>query len=375
MSMSEALSAAGSPARPVRVGIVGSRGIPNRYGGFERFVEQLVASPEWNDGQFHFVVYGENPPTNFNAVTVTRQVPARKSKSPLEYCGRATQMAVRECDVVLALGVGISFFSILPRLSGKPLVINPDGVEWKRSKWSALGRIALRALYYPALFFADRIVIDAEALRSDFPKFFSHKMTYIAYPAVQPVGGADQAAALAGLGIDGPFLLVIARLEPENHIAMIVEAFAQAGRADQTLIIVGATNTRYFNGVLGNQRPLNVRYLGAIFDQTILNALRARCAAYIHGHSVGGTNPSLLEALVCVNGSLFCHDNKYNREVAGERARYFCDARQLSELMGSTHLDAPDAGTPEALVDERFRPGNIAAKYREVLRELVLTRR
>jgi len=356
--------------RPVRVGIVGSRGIPNRYGGFERFVELLVEHPSWRGTPFRFIVYGENPPAEFNSVTTTRQVGVLKSKSPLGYCGRATQMAVRECDVILALGVGISFFSILPRLLRKPLIINPDGVEWRRSKWSVLGRFALRALYYPALFFADRIVIDAEALRTDFPRLFRHKMTYIAYQAVRAPTVTDGATALSSLGIDGPFMLVIARLEPENNIAMIVDGYLRAA-PDQPLIVVGATTTQYFRDRLEPKRARNVQFVGAIYDQSVLNVLRARCSVYIHGHSVGGTNPSLLEALVCVQGRLLCHDNKYNREVARERAQYFRDAEQLSRSLAATPADIPDAAAPAAIFDdERFQPSHIADGYREVLSEL-----
>jgi len=364
------VSAADGEKRPARVGIVGSRGIPNRYGGFERFVELLVAHPSWNDRRFRFVVYGETPPADFNAVTTTRQIGVRKSEKGLQYYARGAYLASRECDIVISLGAGISIFSVIPFVMGKRLIVNPDGAEWKRTKWSPLGRLAIRSMYYPALFFADRIVIDAEALRTDFPSMFRHKMTYIAYQQVQAPMVTDDETALSGLGIEAPFMLVIARLEPENNIEMIVDGYLRAAPG-LPLIVVGATTTPFFRDHLEPKQAHNVRFVGAIYDQSVLNALRARCSAYIHGHSVGGTNPSLLEALAGVKGRLFCHDNKYNREVAGERAQYFADEKQLSALVAATPAGAPDAAAQAVVFDdERYRPSHIAEQYREIFASL-----
>jgi glycosyltransferase involved in cell wall biosynthesis len=322
----------------------------------------------WRDGMFRFVVYGEQPPTQINAVTQTRQVPIAKSEHPLAYYRHSIKMALCECDVILALGVGISLFSVLPRLHGVPLIVHPDGAEWKRTKWSALGRLALRLLYLPTLLFADRIIVDAEALRSDFPAIFGHKMVYIAYQATPVVPSSDPDAVLKDLGITGPFMLTIARLEPENSIGMILDGFALAQSQEQTLVVVGATSTSYYQNCLADRRIGNVRFLGGIFDPSILNVLRSRCSAYIHGHTIGGSPPSLIEAQAGVNGRLFCRDNKYNREVTSERAEYFADAEELCALIKAV----PGATVPSATPydDERFRPSHITEMYRRTFMDI-----
>lgn len=361
--------------RTLTVGIIGTRGIPNRYGGFERFVELLVDDDCWRGRHVAFRVYGEDVGVTRNPWTQTRQVGLLKTRRPLLYYIRSAMQASRECDIVLCCGVGLSFFAWWVVLRGRALIVNPDGCEWRRSKWSPLGRLLIRAMYTPALAAARRIVIDAEALRDDFGAALGNKARYIAYQAPAPRSPELQAATRERLQLSGPYLLVVARLEPENNILPIVQAFRSLQAGEVELVIVGGTSTGFYQSALAALAGSGVRFVGAIYEQDVLDELRANCIAYLHGHSVGGTNPSLLEALATVRGHMLCHDNKYNREVAGSEASYFEDAASLARLLrplvkhtSGAAWHAPAHRVPSR--DPRFLPDTISRRYLELFEDI-----
>lgn len=354
------------------VGLIGTRGIPNRYGGFERFVELLVDHPSWSARGVQFKVYGEGEDRVYNAWTQLRRVGLVKNERPMLYYARSAMLATRECDIVLCCGVGLSFFAWWPVLRRRALVVNPDGCEWRRTKWSWLGRQLIRAMYWPALAAARSIVIDAEALREDFGAALGDKASYIAYQAPMPRRVALRDSTRERYGLVRPFVLVIARLEPENNVHLIVGAFRALAQDGVDLIVVGGTTTPFHTRVLGPQASPRIRFVGAIYDQAMLDELRSNCLAYLHGHSVGGTNPSLLEALATVRGRLICHDNKYNREVAGDEAGYFADeaalSEQLRQLVEPKGLLMPTHREPTR--DARFHPDTIARRYMELFEDI-----
>lgn len=354
------------------VGIIGTRGIPNSHGGFERFVELLVAENVWQGRDIRFVVYSAGTERAYNDWTQLRDVGFSKNERPLAYYIKSVSLATRECDIIVCCGVALSFFAFWPVLRGRALVVNPDGCEWRRTKWSWLGRLLVRAMYPPALAAATRIVIDAEALRDDFGSALGDKARYIGYQAPQPNAAPLREVTREQWALSRPYVLVIARLEPENNIHLIVEAFLQLPQGGVDLIVVGGTTTRFYTEFLAPLVAPHVRFVGAIYDQVVLDELRSNCIAYVHGHSVGGTNPSLLEALATVRGHLLCHDNKYNREVAASEAGYFADERQLADLLRSL-IDSPGDGklahrAPSR--DERFRPETIARRYLELFEDI-----
>jgi glycosyltransferase involved in cell wall biosynthesis len=360
----------------MKIGIIGTRGIPNRYGGFERFTEVLVDHPGWTAADIQFVVYGEGSDGHYNEWTSTRCVGFSKARNGLAFYRKSAALAAHECDVVLSCGVGISIFAFLVRLRGATLVVNPDGCEWRRSKWSMLGRLLIRAMYWPALAAAHYIIIDAEALREDFGLGSSLRTRYIGYQAPEPRLTPLTQATRDVLALTRPFVLCIVRLEPENNVEMVVQSFVELGRDDLDLIIVGPTTTRHYEDILSRYVAPRIRFVGAIFDQTVLDELRSNCVAYVHGHSVGGTNPSLLEALARVGGVIYCHDNKYNREVAADKAIYFNSAlvlaAQLAKIGEKSNFGAIISGKP--LRDARFEPDNIFRRYIELFEEIRATR-
>lgn len=354
----------------ITVGIIGTRGIPNRYGGFERFVELLVEEPSWPVHRVRFVVYGEGETKPYNGWTRLQRVGIEKNQRPLGYYIASCIQATRECDVIVCCGVGLSYFSLWPVLRGRTLVVNPDGCEWRRTKWSALGRLAIRAMYWPALAAARHIVIDSEALRADFGAALGKKARYIGYQAPAPRLTPLTEETRQRMSIARPFALVIARLEPENNIEMTVQAFNSAKDGSAELIVVGGTTTPYFTSVLAPLAGPDVRFVGAIYDQSVLEQLRSTCVSYVHGHSVGGTNPSLLEALATVGGQICCHDNKYNREVAGTEASYFANKQQLAELFKPSLRTHTAGASRTPTRDERFRPDTIAARFLSLFEDI-----
>lgn len=351
---------------PTRVAIIGTRGIPNSYGGFERFVELLVDHPGWGDGKFQFVVYGEEKSCEYNAWTQVQEVPYRKKVNPFLFYAKSAFMASRDCDIVLCCGCGISLFAFWPKWKSRLLFVNPDGCEWRRTKWPWWLRLVVRAMYTPTLLAADRVILDAEALRTDLSKGYQSKSTYIGYQAPEPRCVELSDATRERLAIDRPFVLIIARLEPENNIRPALEALVRLDRQDVDCIVVAPTTTEHYRAELAGFASSRIRFVGGIFDQSVLNELRGSCLAYVHGHSVGGTNPSLLEALATVGGVLVCHDNKYNREVAAGEARYFTGVEQLMEMFTEIFNSGKRR---QPIRDARFHPDEIADRYRSLFVE------
>ena len=363
------------PAASKRIAILGSRGIPARYGGFETFAEELAA--RLADAGHEVSVFCEGrggPATHRGARLVHVAVPRLGPLSALVYDALCLWKARRGYDVVYMLGYGAALFCGWPRRSGTELWINLDGREWKRAKWGWLARTWLRAMERRALRVADRLVFDSAAVQSEVVgPADDPRASVIAYGAE-----LDSAAApvemLSGLGLaSGTYDLVVARLEPENHVLEILEGVRLSGSA-RPLAVVGDLAGPYAQrceraaAAPGGPR---VEFLGSIWDRSLLTTLRRHACVYVHGHGVGGTNPSLLEALAegCV---VVAHENPYNREVLGELGTYFSDAPGLAEeLRRVERLPAEErarsAAAGRARIAERYSWERIARLYMELL--------
>jgi len=191
---------------------------------------------------------------------------------------------------------------------------------------------------------ASRIVVDNKQLKLFIGKRHHFKTSYVPYGISQPkpqswdetkLSSCVHEDTASGKIIEGKYWLLVARLEPENNIHVIVDGFVKA-RPNYPLVIVGDfTSDRYRDRVYKlafNGNSPNVFFLGAIYDADLLWMLRQHCFAYLHGHSVGGTNPSLLEAMVSKN-IILAHDNPFNRELCGKFAYYFTNGTDLSGLI------------------------------------------
>lgn len=366
----DAAQAAGMSGAPalLRIAILGTRGIPARYGGFETFAERLAVGLVQRGHQVTVYAESEGPPGPdawHEGVRVrARRRPAWGPASVLAYDGACLWDARHGFDLVYMLGYGAAWACWLPRAAGTPVWINVDGLEWARSKWGRGARSYLRAMEAVASRTATRLIADAEAIAQRFRQHYpgGARCDFIAYGADEVQPGDADARLLAPWGLaPGCYHVVVARAEPENHLLEIIEGHClhlQQHADGWPLVIVGdvsgATPYQQQLRALASERVL---FTGGIYVPAQLNALRVFAASYLHGHSVGGTNPSLLESLACGNW-VVAHDNPFNREVARDAADYFSGPAQLAD-----RLNQRLAQPPEAVAQRAARARQIIAQH------------
>ena len=359
------------PGRAPRIAILGARGIPARYGGFETFVEELA--PRLVRRGVDVTVFCEAEhgpqPAEYEGVKLVH-VPARAPgpARSIAYDVSCLWRARRGFDVVYMLGYGTSFACCLPRLHGTQVWINMDGLEWRRSKWSAPARLWLKTMEGLAPRSASRVIFDNAALAEEIRGRRRVRCSSVLEYGAPVLRERTDPSRLSELGVSpGEYYLVVCRFEPENHVLEIAQAFTQAG-LERPLIVVAnkELGTSYARATLALDSR-HVRFVGTVYDQELLLPLRQHCRAYLHGHSVGGTNPSLLEAMGCGN-LVVAHDNPYNRETLGNAGLYFGGVPSLglrlreSEALDETELANKRRAALER-IEERYTWELIADRY------------
>lgn len=231
---------------------------------------------------------------------------------------------------MLTLGYNTAIFNGLLRLARIPNVINMDGLEWKRKKWRWFEKAWLWLNERCASLFGSHLIADHPGIERHLLSFApAEKVSMIPYGADRIQATSDVVLSRFGLRQD-EYALLVARPEPENSILEIVTAFSRSRRPGK-LVVLGAFDAKkdYHAKVLKAANE-DVLFLGAIYDSGVVSALRKSSLVYVHGHRVGGTNPSLVEALGCGSGVL-AHDNEFNRWVAGPSAMYFDSVESCEE--------------------------------------------
>lgn len=309
------------------IAILGSRGIPARYGGFETFAEELSVRLA---ARGHSVtVYCESErrqaPDCYRGVTRKFIVTPRLGPlSPIVFDALCLLHARSGHDIVYVLGFAAPPFFLVPRLFGTQVWVNMDGVEWARSKWGTIAKQYIKIMEAMTMWAATRVIADAHAIRT----FLAQRhvrmppCTVIAYGA-PVIRNAPDPALIGQFNLfPRSYYLVVCRLEPENHVLEILKGFARSASPHSLIIVGDHSQKSSYVRKLRVMESSRIRFIGTVYDPRMLQALRYFCLAYLHGHSVGGTNPSLLEALGCGNVVL-AHDNEFNREVCGDLATYF----------------------------------------------------
>jgi glycosyltransferase involved in cell wall biosynthesis len=326
-----------SPDRPMKIGILGTRGIPNTYGGFEQFAQYLSVGLV-RRGHSVWVYNSSNHPyreKDWHGVHIIHRIDWENR------IGTAGQFVYdynclmdarrRDFDVLLQLGYTSNsiFHSIWP---GKALnVVNMDGLEWKRTKYSPMvQRFLLHAERWAARH-GHVLVADNLGIRDYIEKKYRRPATYIPYGADIPDSYETGHLSRWGLKPGGYFLLV-ARMEPENNIELIIRAWLATGKR-KPLVLIGDAGNGFGAYLRKIYRDEKLLFAGAIYEPGTINALRHYSSLYLHGHSVGGTNPSLLEAMAC-GCTIAAHDNPFNKEILGNEACYFSTKEDLAALMG-----------------------------------------
>jgi glycosyltransferase involved in cell wall biosynthesis len=283
-------------------------------------------------------------------------------------------MARREYDVVYMLGVGAGFAAWIPRLYGATVWVNPDGLEWKRRKWSWLQRAYLAIAETMSVLFANKIIADADAIAEYLHRRYHglRKVSTIAYGA-DVLAGEPSRELLSERSLEpGNYYLVVCRLEPENHMLEIVEGFERSKSQKQLVILGNIENCNSYVQNLLRHKSERIVFLGAIYDRVELSTLRFYACAYLHGHSVGGTNPSLLEAMACWN-LVIAHDNPFNREVLGDCGLYWSTREEVASMVDAVDELRVNAGHRKKLAADiirtRYTWDQIANAYLDALHD------
>jgi glycosyltransferase involved in cell wall biosynthesis len=343
----------------LRVAFIGSAGIPNRYGGFESFLEHCAPeiarhtqtvlvtcdSAMYDDRStdFHGVRRMFIPIRANGALSVFHDLFAFLRVIPLV-----------DCVVVLGVSGGLWFplFRAICAATRKQLVVNIDGVEWRRNKFGFWRRGLLRTFDSLAQRFSHRIIYDNPALVDFVVDSCKDKASCIVY-------SGDHVLRLGSQRRLPRTALTICRIEPENNIEMIIQGALRSSL--ESYALVGNWSQSEYGRQLRvryrDQRPLAL--LDPIYDAQALAQLRESCETYIHGHSVGGTNPSLVEMLF-YDCRLLCFDCSFNRYTAAGSADYFANAGELADLLDAEIGNVP-AGREQ--LRARYTKQRIAAAY------------
>ena len=318
------------------IAIVGTAGIPANYGGFETLVEYLV---EYLADQFNFTVYCSSAnythkkPDYKGARLIYIPVDAN-GKSSILYDSIALLHSLFFADVILVLGVSGAFLLPFVRfITRKKIITNIDGLEWKRDKWGRFAKLYLSIQERIAARFSHVLIADNKAIAEHIRERYSKPSVLIAYGGSHAFRSNMSENTTSTYGINGPYAFTVCRIEPENNIHVILKAFSNSKRS---LIIVGNwKSSKYGIGLreeyAGNA---NIKMLDPIYDQQPLNELRSNCEIYIHGHSAGGTNPSLVEAM-WLGVPVFAWNVNYNLYTTEEKAYFFDSAETLQRLLSS----------------------------------------
>ncbi|MGB9031961.1 MAG: DUF1972 domain-containing protein [Acidobacteriaceae bacterium] len=341
------------------IAILGTRGIPARYGGFETFAEHLAARLADRGVDVTVFCPSASPKSSetYRGVTLRFvRFPNAGKYSEMIWDGRCYCVARRGYDVVYMLGLAGAYAAWVPRLFGTEVWVNTDGVEWKRTKFNWPQRAYLAVAEALSALFATRIIADAAAiatyLRRRYPGL--KRISTIAYGADLPASRPDQSLIDKwNLQADG-YYIVVCRLEPENHLREIIEGFEQSSSSLPLIILGGIENPNPYVQKLLEHSSARVRFIGTVYDKDVLAALRFYCRAYLHGHSVGGTNPSLLEAMACSN-LIIAHDNPFNREVLQDFGLFFTTRADLAAAINAIDSAQVDIQQLRHQAHERIR--------------------
>jgi glycosyltransferase involved in cell wall biosynthesis len=323
----------------MKIAILGTRGVPNYYGGFEQFAE-FFSVYLVEKGHEVFVYNSHNHPfqeQSFNGVSIIHQ------NDPEHKMGTFGQFIYdyncimdsrkRNFDIILQLGYTSNsiWFFLLPK---KPIIItNMDGLEWKRSKYSSPVRQFLKFAERLAALSSDYLIADSLGIKAFLKQRYNKESTYIAYGA-HPFTDIKEDVLEQYQVRKGDYNMIMARFEPENNLDMVLEGVVLQ-EFKTPILVIGNHNTKY-GAYLKNKFKTNenIRFMGGIYNLSHLDNLRYFSNLYFHGHSVGGTNPSLLEAMAS-KALVIAHNNAFNKGVLGENAYYFSNAAEVKNLLGT----------------------------------------
>lgn len=315
-----------------RISVIGTVGVPAKYGGFETFADYLS---QLISDRFELTVYcstksySEKQEKYHNAMLKYVPLKATGAQST-PYDILSVLASWRNSDVLLVLGAsGAIILPFVRAFTNKKIIFNMAGLEWKRSKWSAFARWYIKFLEKIAVKYAHETVVDNQGLQEYITAEYGAKSNVIAYGGDQvSMPPMTQELQEEFLCLKQPYYCAVARIQPDNNIDMILEAFAMM--PDKHLVYVGNWDFSEYGRSLKKKYSVkeNLHLLDPIYNLERLDQIRSNCVAYIHGHSAGGTNPSLVEAMH-LELPIFAFDVNFNRYTTQEQAFYFANSDEL----------------------------------------------
>jgi glycosyltransferase involved in cell wall biosynthesis len=365
-----------STSRRLRIALVGTRGVPARYGGFETAVEEV--GRRLVEAGHDVVVYcrtttgGPRPATHLGMRLVHLPALRRRSLETLSHTGLSVgHLLTHRVDAAIVFNAANAPWLPLLRAARIPVATHVDGLEWKRAKWGGTGKRYYRMVEALSVRWSDALIADAQGIADYYRDEFAAETEQIAYGAPKMDGAAADRLADVDLTPRG-YHLVVARFEPENHVDVIVDGYRRSS-AQLPLVVVGSAPyaddyTRRVHALADDR----VRFLGGVWDQELLDQLYANCATYLHGHSVGGTNPSLLRA-IGGGAATIAYDVSFNREVLDTSGQYFSGPDDVCAALLQAERDPVRTrrdGKRARLLAARYDWDHVARGYEALCRKL-----
>jgi len=363
----------------MKIAMLGTRGVPARYGGFETAIEEIGKRLAASGHEVTVYCRGAEDPhqTDYLGMKLVH-LPALKRRSLETLSHTAVSIAhllrAPRQDIAIVFNAANTPFLPALRLRRIPVAVHVDGLEWKRAKWGGAGRRYYRLVESLAVRWADALIADAQGIADYYEEEFAAATELLAYGA--PIQWDAQSDRVEELGLTSRgYHLVVARFEPENHVEEIVVGY-HASSATLPLVIVGSAP--YADDYTARiaaiaERDPRIRMLGAVWDQDQLDQLYANAATYLHGHSVGGTNPSLLRAMGAA-APVIAFDVVFNREVLGPDGRFFAAPSDLAALLAAAESNPEEQRVRGNRLRERattdYQWDDVANGYESLIKAL-----
>ncbi len=364
----------------MKIALVGTRGVPARYGGFETCVEEVGA--RLADRGHEVTVYCrpvplEPRPSTYRGMHLVHlsSLHHRTLETLSHTALSVAHLMARPPDAAVVFNAANAPFLPVLRARGIPVATHVDGLEWRRAKWGGTGRRYYRLVEQLAVRWSDALVADAQGISDYYRQEFEAPTRLIAYGA--PIITERRPEAVRALGLEPRrYHLVVARFEPENHVHLMVEGYVASG-ARHPLVVVGSAP--YADEYTARVRALaddRVRFLGGVWDPGLLDQLYASSLTYLHGHSVGGTNPSLLRA-IGAGAAVGAYDVVFNREVLGDAGEYVTTAAQVARVVEGAEADPHGAAMRGVRALDRAKAydwDDVADRYEQMCVDLAAGR-
>jgi len=361
----------------MKIAILGTRGIPNQYGGFEQCAQEL--SHRMVAKGYDVTIF--NPSDHSYKLKEWRGVKIENIYAQEKKFGifgtfifdyLSIKKAVKDkYDIVIELGYVPSaiFFKTLKKSRSK-LITNMDGLEWKRTKWNWILKKFVKYCEKKAVFNSDLLISDNIGIQTYLKNEYNKESNFIPYGA--ELFNDPDISILDNYNLEKKrYSMLIARLEPENNIEMIIDGYNLID-TNEPLLVVGNQKTKYGQKLVNKYKLFsNIKFIGGIYDYNVLSTLRWYSKYYYHGHTVGGTNPSLLEAMAS-NAYIVAHDNPFNKNVIGNDAKYFKNINDIKKIF-SNGLDSENdfINNNRQKIKDLYSWDLISDMYINVIKELV----